>query len=243
MSRNSRCICGSGRKQKDCCVYDNIASNKLHAFDHDIGKLRYRMALAYTEKKIKRNEEIKTDISKFLETQNLKSSCKKNCSYCCNHIISSNLTEAECAVFYLYNDPKKLNLFVKNFENWKKKIDDSIIDYYAICESVTTELRIDFFNMAFGCPFLDNKKCMIYPIRPWLCSEHVVTSPPKLCRPSINSNVLLIKNNFPMALIDRDPMFFTTKFIGVAFPFAVTVNFILRDGFKFYEWLSANVRS
>jgi hypothetical protein len=51
----------------------------------------------------------------------------------------------------------------------------------------TTQLAVDYFHARVPCPFLENESCSIHPIRPLVCREYLVTSPPALCQdPSVN---------------------------------------------------------
>jgi hypothetical protein len=43
------------------------------------------------------------------------------------------------------------------------------------------QLALDYFYQRIPCPFLEDESCSIYPIRPLICREYLVTSPPEHC--------------------------------------------------------------
>jgi hypothetical protein len=48
-------------------------------------------------------------------------------------------------------------------------------------------LAIDYLAAKIPCPFLENESCGIHPIRPLICREYLVTSPPEFCAaPSVD---------------------------------------------------------
>jgi hypothetical protein len=53
-------------------------------------------------------------------------------------------------------------------------------DWLAETESAR-QLALDYFYKRVPCPFLENESCSIYPIRPLICREYLVTSPPQYC--------------------------------------------------------------
>jgi hypothetical protein len=40
---------------------------------------------------------------------------------------------------------------------------------------------MDYLRQRIACPFLENESCSIHPIRPLICREYLVTSPPEYC--------------------------------------------------------------
>ncbi len=43
------------------------------------------------------------------------------------------------------------------------------------------KLAIDYLYERIPCPFLEEERCSIYSIRPLICREYMVTSPPEHC--------------------------------------------------------------
>jgi hypothetical protein len=50
-------------------------------------------------------------------------------------------------------------------------------------------LALDYFKLQIPCPFLEAESCSIHPFRPMSCREHLVTSPPDLCRDPVNPGI------------------------------------------------------
>jgi hypothetical protein len=42
-------------------------------------------------------------------------------------------------------------------------------------------LALDYLYQRVPCPFLEDESCSIHPIRPLICREYLVTSPPQFC--------------------------------------------------------------
>ena len=53
-------------------------------------------------------------------------------------------------------------------------------DWLAETESAR-KLALDYFYQRVACPFLEDESCSIHPIRPLICREYLVTSPPEYC--------------------------------------------------------------
>ena len=43
------------------------------------------------------------------------------------------------------------------------------------------QLALDYFYQRVPCPFLEDESCSIHPIRPLICREYLVSSPPEHC--------------------------------------------------------------
>jgi hypothetical protein len=53
-------------------------------------------------------------------------------------------------------------------------------DWLAETESAR-QLALDYFYQGVPCPFLEDESCSIHPIRPLICREYLVSSPPEHC--------------------------------------------------------------
>ena len=67
----------------------------------------------------------------------------------------------------------------------------------------------NYFAATVACPFLDDEACSIYPDRPTICREYLVTSPAENCRSPTPDTIrrVPIAGSLSAALImvDRDP--------------------------------------
>jgi Fe-S-cluster containining protein len=120
-------------------------------------------------------------------------SCKAGCGACCRQAIP--LTEVEVYhIAELVNampEPKRTEVrqrFSAGLEHfnsigWFDRM-QSIADRDQTREAYEEEMKIaaiDYFDQGIPCPFLEKNACSIYPDRPLVCREYLVTSPAVDC--------------------------------------------------------------
>ena len=115
-------------------------------------------------------------------------SCKAGCAACCRHLVALSAFEAEALSTWIRTLPEsRQQELARRFQEALTKVADAgIIDRMAKKGWLTegdAAARIihDYFYLRIPCPFLENERCSIYPIRPLICREHLVTSPPDHC--------------------------------------------------------------
>jgi Fe-S-cluster containining protein len=137
-------------------------------------------------------------LSSHLNDQHLTISCKKECDYCCYQYISISQLEGIAIVDFLYDKSELIPHFIDNYKLWfrtaeeiTKKIDELM---WAFSESgnnsllwATLPLYQTYFTIQVACPFLVERNCIIYPIRPMVCALHYSSSLPAHC--SIDSTL------------------------------------------------------
>jgi Fe-S-cluster containining protein len=122
-------------------------------------------------------------------------SCRAGCGACCRQLVPINLFEAEALSRWLTTLPEdQMAILRQRFHRALAALHSAgILDRilngsWTIDEEHSTQLALDYFHAGVPCPFLDNESCSIHPIRPLICREYLVTSPPELCSdPSVNN--------------------------------------------------------
>jgi Fe-S-cluster containining protein len=79
------------------------------------------------------------------------------------------------------------------------------------------------------CPFLKEGTCSIYPVRPFVCSEYVVSSPSEKCKPSIDNMTIILKGAYSREI--GPPYFRGPKENLIYSPAALLVYQIIANGF------------
>jgi Fe-S-cluster containining protein len=115
-------------------------------------------------------------------------SCKAGCGACCRQMVPISIFEAEALADWVRTLPEaKQQVLARRFHDALTKlaaagiIDRMVnVDWLAETESAR-QLAVDYLFARVPCPFLENESCSIHPIRPLICREYLVTSPPEHC--------------------------------------------------------------
>lgn len=222
-----RCPCGSELMIENCCISENIAAIKNKFINKLILPERIEWAATYIEYKIINNNNIAAEQNRYAESIGMKITCEEKCSMCCVQFIGARLEECDAIAVYLYLYPEVMNTFLINYNAWHARItsEDNILEkisdaYQTAFETRNFEDKKKYENLAleYGkkyarCPFLDDDKCLIYPIRPYACSMHCVLSDRKYCDPKLHEegggNQLKVKSVMNPLFFDMDIEYFT----------------------------------
>lgn len=231
IGRNELCSCGSGKKYKNCCyakqetkeevkfdkkTFNPFKVNKEIAYLGDFGKIREQFCLDQQEQLKDINEKIYQQQLEEANNCNKTISCQRGCTMCCSQYITASLQECEAIVHYLYNHERKLSSFIRNYKKWKNSMDEhkGFLDEFHQAYSEmwdsgfeeekrrkVEELGAKYAKFKIPCPFLKEDACMIYDIRPLVCSCQVAVTPPEYCDPENPDSVkqeliLMIPENF-----------------------------------------------
>ncbi len=123
--------------------------------------------------------------------------CLRGCIHCCFHYVTVSLAQGIVIADYLYKSRDYLEQFINNHEKWHQtgypiaeKIDRTRIDALSAStpiDRIITDTRSQsegYLDMNIPCPFLVDKKCFIYKVRPLSCSGHYAVTAPSWCSPS-----------------------------------------------------------
>ena len=122
-------------------------------------------------------------------------SCRAGCGACCRQLVPVSFFEAEALVRWLQTLPQdRLDLLRERFQRAMSDLRNAgilegILDGSRLRDKqARKQLGIDYFHAGVPCPFLENESCSIYEIRPLICREYLVTSPPIFCQePTVNN--------------------------------------------------------
>jgi len=115
-------------------------------------------------------------------------SCKKGCANCCSYLVSLSSAEAFYLQKHILSLPgEKRKSILHSFMRAARKIAANKIppvNTQDMDESQRLESISNWYQkMKIKCPFIEDNTCSQYHARPLVCREHMVTSPPRACRP------------------------------------------------------------
>jgi Fe-S-cluster containining protein len=117
-----------------------------------------------------------------------KVSCKAGCGACCRQMVALSIFEAEALADWIRTLPEdRQRELAERFHQALLKLAaagliDRMVngDWLADSDS-TSQMALDYLYQRVPCPFLEDESCSIHPIRPLICREYLVTSPPEHC--------------------------------------------------------------
>ena len=120
-------------------------------------------------------------------------SCRAGCGACCRQLVPLNIFEAEALTDWMRTlPPERQTALLERFHlaltalRDAGVIDEILKNEWVVEEAPNRKLAIDYFHAGVACPFLEDERCSIHPMRPLACREYLVVSPPELCQdPSI----------------------------------------------------------
>jgi len=115
-------------------------------------------------------------------------SCKAGCGACCRQMVPIAIFEAEALAAWIRSLPesRQQDLGARFDAALRQLAAASLIDrmvnedWMAETESAS-KMAIEYLYQRVPCPFLEDESCSIHPIRPLICREYLVTSPPEHC--------------------------------------------------------------
>ncbi len=115
-------------------------------------------------------------------------SCKAGCGACCRQMVPISIFEAEALSAWIRSLPEARQ------QELARRFHEALLQFAAaglIDRMVTQDwlaetdsarkLALDYFYQHVACPFLEEESCSIHSIRPLICREYLVTSPPQFC--------------------------------------------------------------
>jgi Fe-S-cluster containining protein len=252
--RNTLCSCGSGKKYKKCCGAtpgtrsprpDYIAVNRAVAYVGAIGEQRRTFCTNYAAFKQSKIEEIQATLAQDIASNNLAISCGQACSHCCSQFVVASLQECEAIVHYLYQNETELQHFINAFPIWLNKIakiESCYRELNYLCEKINsgkaTKPDLHRFNDAgriyagldSPCPFLVEKGCSIYKVRPFVCANYFSVSSPEWCQASHQDHKKAV--HVKIKLLGKDmPYFIQLPKNRLVAPVPILVHRILEEGY------------
>jgi len=218
----------------------NLILNREIAYQGALGRYRENSCINYIKLKKTTFKDIEDKIIKTATANGRTISCHKGCSYCCSQTVGVSIEEAETIVYYLYKHEEALSNFTENYPVWREKVgeNESLLCniYRTFIETgnrTNKQASLDiaaklYLDLNIPCPFLINKTCSIYEVRPWGCAIGMSTSPPEYCiGKSKNHPVMIIVNPWREVL---SVFFYNELHNEVYLPLPIVVNEILSGG-------------
>jgi Fe-S-cluster containining protein len=115
-------------------------------------------------------------------------SCKAGCGACCRQMVPISIFEAEALGAWIRSLPEsrqqelagRFHQALLHFA--AAGLIDRMVNHDWLAETDSArKLSLDYFYQHIPCPFLENESCSIHPIRPLVCREYLVSSPPEFC--------------------------------------------------------------
>jgi len=224
---------------------DPFKLNREIAYKGDLGKKRKDFCIEYIKKKKEVYKEIEAEQQRAVSEAGETITCHKGCGTCCVLFMQGTIQECEAAVYYLYENKEALSTFLKKYQVWRKKLKENN-DIFKECARLWYDKSADgsppeairafeeattrYQQQAISCPFLHKDSCLIYEVRPFLCSGTVATTQAQYCGPKSTQKPKMYRTQIP-ALFDKS--FFYKEIEGYVFTFfPMTVYDILEGGYK-----------
>jgi hypothetical protein len=172
--------------------------NRAIACKGNIGRQRQEFCVEYIKDEARRLGEIELEQAGLAASGGETVACHKGCCYCCSLYVEAGIQECEAIVHYLYRREDVLAAFVSSYAEWRESSRKNG-DIFRTCGQISRRRRVSgdageslqayadallLYKMQdIACPFLHNRLCLIYEVRPESCAAHCVTSPPEWCSP------------------------------------------------------------
>lgn len=116
-------------------------------------------------------------------------SCQAGCGACCRQMVPVSLFEMEELANWVQTLPPEQQVALESrFQIALAALRESGVlerlDLKNLPGKVGQQgedLSMDYLRAKVACPFLVDESCSIHPIRPLICREYLVTSPPEFC--------------------------------------------------------------
>jgi Fe-S-cluster containining protein len=114
-------------------------------------------------------------------------SCGPHCAACCRQLVPISAIEARRLVELIENLPNSRRVAVlARFAEVVRRLAEagllaSLRHPKNMSQTERSSLGTDYFRLRIPCPFLEDESCSIYPDRPLICREYLVTSPAENC--------------------------------------------------------------
>ena len=127
-------------------------------------------------------------VVQIVESEGHRISCRAGCGACCRQIVPLSLFEAEALSEWIRTlPPEQQQELERRFREALLKLRDAGVlekldpELWVEGDEATQKLALDYLHAGVPCPFLEQESCSIHPIRPVICREYLVTSPPEFC--------------------------------------------------------------
>jgi Fe-S-cluster containining protein len=120
-----------------------------------------------------------------------KVSCRKGCGACCRQLVPISEVEARQIRDLVESLPEPRRSIIRDrFAEASRRLGSAglsaiLLRAGGMTKEEANSIALTYFALGIACPFLEEESCSIYPDRPIICREYLVTSLPEHCeRPS-----------------------------------------------------------
>ena len=124
-------------------------------------------------------------------------SCTPGCTACCRQLVVISPIEALAIAQFTRTHRSVASRLPNALTAWEARIAAAEelsrqMDGFDAADGYVSgadggRLEFSYWREQIPCPFLDNGHCSIYPVRPFACREHYVTSDPRRCAEDLDS--------------------------------------------------------
>jgi len=115
-------------------------------------------------------------------------SCREGCGACCRQAVPITPVEARMLAKWIDDQPQEPQTILRErFRQAAARLEETGIARRARDSASSPgrdamhALGLDYFGLGIPCPFLEEERCTIHPIRPLRCREYLVVSPAENC--------------------------------------------------------------
>ena len=116
-------------------------------------------------------------------------SCRKGCAACCRQLVPLSPPEAGMVFEFVKTmpEPRKsaiVDRFARAVQQLRKAgllTELERLRDPGMSDETDRAVSKAYFREQIACPFLEEEGCSIYPVRPSICREYMVVSPPENC--------------------------------------------------------------
>jgi Fe-S-cluster containining protein len=128
-------------------------------------------------------------VTRQVNAEGYEISCRAGCGACCRQLVPISFFEADALATWIRSLPPEQQAGIEaRFVHALKQLAESDVLSRLDPENLPraaspeeSQLSFDYLAQRVPCPFLDNESCGIHPIRPIVCREYLVTTPPEFC--------------------------------------------------------------
>jgi Fe-S-cluster containining protein len=127
-------------------------------------------------------------VIQIVQSEGRQISCRAGCGACCRQMVPLSIFEAESLAEWIATLPEE------HREQLRQRFHTALLalkergilermdpDLWVDGSDDAKALAVDYLAAKVPCPFLEDESCGIHPIRPLICREYLVTSPPEFC--------------------------------------------------------------
>ena len=133
-------------------------------------------------------------------------SCREGCGACCRQAVPISPVEARMLSEWIASQPEeRREVLLTRFRAAAARLEESGIAHEIRNAPLSNKdamhaLGLRYFALGIPCPFLEDERCTIHPIRPLRCREYMVASPAENCAHPETKEVIGVK---PPVLLSR----------------------------------------